>query len=161
MRMLQFRVWDWSNNRWDNTLTLMPNNSGSTIIAKHHPDRYVYQQFTGIRDKNNLPIFEGDIIKYSFKLDPHGEAETHFGEVYYDENCASFLFDKSFEWSLSDCCIIKRSIKVIGNIFQDYHLITTLVKEDDDENLDLATCEQCNEKVWDGYICHSCGMKII
>jgi len=25
----------------------------------------------------------------------------------------------------------------------------------------LASCEQCGEKAWDGYICHACGMKEI
>jgi len=29
------------------------------------------------------------------------------------------------------------------------------------ENKDLAECEQCGELAWDGYICHSCGMKSI
>jgi hypothetical protein len=33
-------------------------------------------------------------------------------------------------------------------------------KEETEES-DLAPCEQCGEKAWDGYICHSCGMKII
>lgn len=26
---------------------------------------------------------------------------------------------------------------------------------------DLATCPQCNEKAWDGRICHACGAKDI
>ena len=33
--------------------------------------------------------------------------------------------------------------------------------EADEENPDLAQCEQCNEKAWDGRICHACGMKEI
>jgi hypothetical protein len=32
-------------------------------------------------------------------------------------------------------------------------------EEEDDIDLDL--CEQCNKMAWDGYICHVCGMKHI
>jgi len=31
----------------------------------------------------------------------------------------------------------------------------------EDGDINLAECEQCGEPAWDGYICHSCGMKII
>jgi hypothetical protein len=30
-----------------------------------------------------------------------------------------------------------------------------------EDDLELESCQQCNEKSWDGYICHSCGMKEI
>lgn len=34
-------------------------------------------------------------------------------------------------------------------------------EENDDITEDLDTCEQCGENSWDGYICHSCGLKEI
>ena len=34
-------------------------------------------------------------------------------------------------------------------------------EDEEEENEDLSSCEQCGEKAWDGYICHSCGLKII
>lgn len=34
-------------------------------------------------------------------------------------------------------------------------------EEEDEENLGLDPCPQCNEKAWDGYICHFCGLKDI
>lgn len=33
--------------------------------------------------------------------------------------------------------------------------------EEFDEDFGLEKCPQCNEPAWDGYICHSCGMKNI
>jgi hypothetical protein len=36
-----------------------------------------------------------------------------------------------------------------------------ILDEDEEENEDLSICEQCGEKAWDGYICYSCGLKII
>ena len=35
------------------------------------------------------------------------------------------------------------------------------VPEPEEDELDLDSCEQCGEAAWDGYICHSCGMKHI
>ena len=36
-----------------------------------------------------------------------------------------------------------------------------ILDEDEEENEDFSRCEQCGENAWDGYICHSCGLKII
>jgi SET domain-containing protein len=37
----------------------------------------------------------------------------------------------------------------------------SLYSDEEEENEDLSSCEQCGENAWDGYICHSCGLKII
>lgn len=39
------------------------------------------------------------------------------------------------------------------------HFIPDGAKDGDDD--DLLECEQCGQPSWDGYICHSCGMKHI
>ena len=32
---------------------------------------------------------------------------------------------------------------------------------EESKSLELNICEQCGEEAWDGYICHSCGLKRI
>ena len=46
-----------------------------------------------------------------------------------------------------------RDIK--GNLYERHSDVS------EEENEDLSMCEQCGENAWDGYICHSCGLKVI
>jgi uncharacterized phage protein (TIGR01671 family) len=83
-------------------------------------NRFIIQQFTGLFDKNNKEIYEGDIIKYCFKPDDHGEPEIGTGEVYYDEKSACFLFDRAYEY---DFMIHNLHCEIVGNIFENFELI--------------------------------------
>lgn len=63
-------------------------------------------QFTGLRDTNDVPIFEGDIINFG------GE-----GEVVFKDGAFSVKFGKHTECLLSSLVKSKESIKVVGSKF--------------------------------------------
>ena len=63
-------------------------------------------QFTGLRDTNDVPIFEGDIINFG------GE-----GEVVFKDGAFSVKFGKYTECLLSSLVKSKESIKVVGSKF--------------------------------------------
>ena len=88
-------------------------------------------QFTGLLDKNNKEIYEGDIVKLTlpgychdqqnFKIG-FGKYACHFGEGYIDDTEYGYYFTskKSGNWTMA---FSDTQSEIIGNIFQNPELL--------------------------------------
>jgi len=111
-RELKFRA-------WDTTYGIMLDSDSSSIsyiFALAKKDNFTVLQYTGLKDKNGVEIYEGDIVKaYSEDF----ENENFFGKVIFDKGCFLTWINKNDirgVWSGDD-------IKVIGNIFENPELL--------------------------------------
>ena len=85
-------------------------------------DGYTIQWYTGLTDKNNKPIYEGDIVKYKTWTGSYdGTTEEHQTQVqfkdgayyprYIDDECE----DSWYSFKVYD-------LEVVGNVFETPHL---------------------------------------
>lgn len=138
MREINFRVWDNFDKKFlelddykelggievenDGTLTLSPRFRFLTSMMIM-PERFVPSQYTGLKDKNDKKIYEGDIIiahdtKFIIK---YGEYRTELFDKEYKGTKT-----KQFGW-YAECIdnkeqcnlVVPNGIEIIGNIYED------------------------------------------
>lgn len=92
-------------------------------------DDKIFQLSTGLKDKNNKEIYEGDIIKYVYEL-PFPENEKKFqwetiGQVIFSNGCFGILTEDkkydSYKGTLSNYPAVL--VEVVGNIFENPELL--------------------------------------
>ena len=143
MRKIKFRTWDtinkefseWTNRDpffdtshgkiffWERTKK-SDGSYGGDIILEDIKDRFILQQYTGLKDRNGTEIYEGDIITLTSNdgLDYNGEVVyypffAHYGVSMERTHLTYDWIQPLHEvWSAA-------YTEIVGNIFQNPELL--------------------------------------
>lgn len=93
-----------------------------------HFDNLIFLQSTGLKDKNGVEIFEGDVVKIS---DGSNEEDSYTSVVknYADEGYPAFDIEAPSSWYYESNILATimggeyETIEVIGNVWEDGDLI--------------------------------------
>jgi uncharacterized phage protein (TIGR01671 family) len=118
MRTIKFRAWSNHDKKFfydtENVYDCLKF-SQLPATANLYQDM-IWQQFTGLLDKNGKEIYEGDLLEFAYRDD----GKQFVGEVQYFEKFGSFgvVIDNAFE-TFQDLIEYDQFFNVVGNIFEN------------------------------------------
>lgn len=83
------KVWDWvgPNGKWTGEIEIEPSAPilciGVNLELKVENSMYIIERNSYVLDQKKRPIFEGDIVKFTVKIDALKSKKTLTGEVFY------------------------------------------------------------------------------
>ena len=131
MRDIKFRAWDKDRKRWTNysiaeDLPRFYDKHTGCWKTDKEGKRFVLSQYTGLKDKNNREIYEGDVIKaISFA--------RWIGVVEYSDENQAFIFDDLDKKYRGKSTVFMNQFddgfEILGNIYENPKLLKELTND--------------------------------
>ncbi|HBO55539.1 MAG TPA: hypothetical protein DD625_00915 [Leuconostoc mesenteroides] len=125
MREIKFRAWFTRNEKYIKPMTIqnMIHQKVSTFSLSVLYNEIVFEQYTGLKDKNGVEIYENDIIHVQSHL-----YKDHIGAIIWSQGTAGFcISDNTNEFNIPRPLGMQidgfLSYEVIGNIHENADLL--------------------------------------
>lgn len=120
-REINFRVWDIKNR-----IMFSPDTIPNFINDPIKETGFIYMQYTGLNDKNNNRIYEGDIVKADKNI-KYGSHYVYLDagnySVRYYANCWRLSKWNQTKQPLNIHIGVWREVEIIGNIYEHIELL--------------------------------------
>ena len=130
-RPIKFRVWDklaermiYPHNDNQQHFIIDLNGQFHNLQNGSGGDDYVIQQYTGLNDINDVPIYEGDIL-----INHYDVGNNIIGQVLYESDHGGYIFKwkrirkgRGQDYKNLNCDVAFESV-IVGNIFEHAELL--------------------------------------
>lgn len=120
MREIKFRAWD---KEWKMMLEIFDNVTQKSWFLPNWKDRYEVMQYTGLKDKNGVEIYEKYICRYSYINSFTNEEKTYIWVVEHDNGMYWLRHINGLKKFDGTLFIKHGKCEVIGNIYEHPHLL--------------------------------------
>ena len=121
MREIKFRAWDNHNKEWVYS-NLMPDIGFWKWVA--YDSTTVFNEWTGLKDREDVEIYEGDIVQFYRHDDlTHKHEKRHIASIYWANGGFQFADLYNPNRTLASLWNPGESIEVIGNIYENPELL--------------------------------------
>lgn len=127
MREIKFRVYD---SRTPNPrMYYFSFEEMSGLDDSWFGDDFIWQQYTGLKDKNSKEIYEGDIVKQTDpRLKGRGDWYEEFYEIKFEDGCFMAVFGKGKNYCAEPVARYLEypeysDVEIIGNIYENPELL--------------------------------------